>query len=42
MLEKLPTTENYYYVAAIAIFTFVLTMVTAKGNLTDHSFKWYS
>lgn len=41
MLEKLPITENYYYVAFIAAFTFVLTMITAKGSLTDHRFKWY-
>lgn len=33
MLEKLPIAENYYYVAIIAILTFALTMVTAKGSL---------
>jgi hypothetical protein len=41
MLEKLPVTENYYYVAFIAALTFALTMITAKGSLTDHRFKWY-
>ncbi|MCC9064841.1 hypothetical protein [Flavobacterium piscisymbiosum] len=41
MLEKLPIIENYYYVAIIAFFTFVLTMITAKGSLTDHRYKWY-
>lgn len=41
MLEKLPVTENYYYVAIIAIFTFALTMITAKGSLTNHRYKWY-
>lgn len=41
MLDKIPTIENFYYVAIIAITTFCLTMVTAKGGLTDNRFRWW-
>jgi len=42
MLEKLPTIENYNYVIVIAILTFILTMVTAKGELTNEVYShWW-
>ncbi|HEU4789396.1 MAG TPA: hypothetical protein VFS71_06910 [Flavobacterium sp.] len=42
MIDNIPTIENYYYVATIAILTFVLTMVTAKGGLTNNRYhRWW-
>ena len=41
MFEKIPIISNYWFIGIIAILTLILTMVTAKGGLTNHNFKWY-
>lgn len=39
MTEKVFTIDNIYFVAFIGILTFTLTIVTAKGGLTDERFR---
>lgn len=39
MNEKVFTIDNIYFVAIIGVLTFVLTIVTAKGGLTDERFR---
>lgn len=39
MNEKVFTIDNIYFVAFIGILTFILTIVTAKGGLTDERFR---
>ncbi|KAF2326660.1 hypothetical protein [Flavobacterium ginsenosidimutans] len=41
MKEKIFTIENIYFIILIAIITFWLTMVTAKGSLTNNRRKWW-
>lgn len=43
MKEKFITIDNIYFIIAIAILTFWLTFVTAKGGLTNHTYtrQWW-
>lgn len=43
MKEKVFTIDNIYFIIAIAILTFWLTFVTAKGGLTNHNYtrQWW-